>query len=104
MRKPAIFAAALVLVAVSAALAAQPKPKACDSWYCKGKSCAPAKYAQVRSAPTLLPLFASPLYGAVVIEGGIGFAAVGVAAAFRRRRRTASESMPAPTPRETGEP
>ena len=104
MRKPAIFAGALALVAVSAALAAQPKPKACDSWYCKGKACAPAKYAQVRTAPTLLPLFGSPLYGALVIESGVAFAAVGVAAAFRRKRRPASESMTAPTPRETGEP
>lgn len=104
MRRPVILAGAVVLAAVSAALAAQPKPKACDSWYCKGKECAPAKYAQVRSAPTLLPLFASPLYGAVVVEGGIGFAAVVLGATLRRRRRAASETMPAPAPRETGEP
>jgi len=106
MRKPVILAAAVVLGAVTVALAAKPRPMACDAWACKGASCAPAKYAQVRSAPTMLPLFRSPIYGAAVLEGGAGFAAFLLAATVSRRRRSASREAGTATPPspETTEP
>ena len=69
---------------------------ACDAWACKGSSCAPAKYAEVRSAPTMLPLFSSPLYGAAVLEGGAGFAIFLLASAVSRRRRTWERDSAAP--------
>lgn len=99
MRKPVVLAAALVLGCVSVALAGKPKPMACDAWACKGASCAPSKYAQVRSAPTMLPLFSSPLYGAAVLEGGAGFALFLLTSAVSRRRRTSAKETAAPTPR-----
>jgi len=79
---------------------------ACDAWACKGSSCAPAKYAEVRSAPTILPLFSSPLYGAAVLEGGAGFAIFLLASAVSRRRRTSARETAAPAPPspETTEP
>ena len=99
MRKAVVLAGALVLGCVSVALAGKPKPMACDAWACKGASCAPSKYAQVRSAPTMLPLFSSPLYGAAVLEGGAGFAIFLLASAVSRRRRTSAKETAAPTPR-----
>jgi hypothetical protein len=106
MRKPVVLAAALVLGCVSVALAGKPKPMACDAWACKGASCAPSKYAQVRSAPTMLPLFSSPLYGAAVLEGGAGFALFLLASAVSRRRRTSAKESAASVPPspETTEP
>lgn len=98
MRKPVLFGAALVLGCVSVALAGKPKPMACDAWACKGASCAPAKYAEVRSAPTMLPLFSSPLYGAAVLEGGVGFGLFLVAASVSRRRRSSARDSVAPAP------
>lgn len=98
MRKPVLIGAALVLGCVSIALAGKPKPMACDAWACKGASCAPAKYAQVRSAPTMLPLFSSPLYGAAVLEGGAGFAVFLLASALSRRRRSSAKEAGAPAP------
>lgn len=104
MRRTAFFIAAVVLAAVSVALAAQPRPMACDAWMCKGAHCAPQKYAKVRTAPTILPLFASPTFGAAVVEGGIGFGVFLVGAAVTRRRRaTTGAARPAPAPRETTE-
>ncbi len=106
MRKPLILGAALVLGAVSVALAAKPKPMACDAWACKGASCAPAKYAEVRSVPTMLPLFRSPIYGAAVLEGGAGLAAFLLASTVSRRRRSSAKEAgaPAPSSPETTEP
>jgi len=105
MRKPVVLVGAVVLGAASVALAAKPKPMACDAWACKGASCAPAKYAQVRSAPTMLPLFRSPIYGAAVLESGAGLAAFLLAATVSRRRRAAKEAGTATPPSpETTEP
>lgn len=105
MRKPVLVAAALVLGCASVALAGKPKPMACDAWACKGSSCAPAKYAEVRSAPTMLPLFSSPLYGAAVLEGGAGFAIFLLVSAVSRRRRTSvRDTAPAPPSPESTEP
>ena len=106
MRKPLVLGAVLVLGCVSVALAGKPKPVACDAWACKGASCAPSKYAQVRSAPTMLPLFASPLYGAAVLEGGAGFAFFLLACAVSRRRRSSAKEAGAAAPPspETTEP
>lgn len=102
MKKPAAFLGLFALAAVSVALAARPKPMECDAWLCKGKACAPAKYAKVRSAPTILPIFASPLYGAAVVEGGAGLAAFALGSAIARRRRLATDSRGgAPAPSET---
>lgn len=98
MRKPLLLGAALVLGCVSVALAGKPKPVACDAWACKGASCAPAKYAQVRSAPTMLPLSSSPLYGAAVLEGGVGFGIFLLASTVSRRRRTSARESAAPVP------
>ncbi len=92
MKKTVGFALLLVLTAVSISLAAAPKPMACDSFKC-GPSCAPAKYVAVRTPPTLPPLFASPVYGAAVIEGGIGLLAVlfGARLSVKRRAKVARE-------------
>ena len=98
MRKPVLVGAALAIGCVSVALAGKPKPMACDAWACKGASCAPAKYAEVRSAPTMLPLFSSPIYGAAVLEGGAGFAIFLLAASVSRRRRTAARDTAAAAP------
>lgn len=104
MRKPAVFVAALVLTVVSVALAAQPRAMACDAWMCKGVHCAPAKYARVRMAPTILPLFASPTFGAAVVESGIGLGVFLLGSAISRRRRATIEAArPTPAPRETTE-
>jgi hypothetical protein len=106
MRKPVLVGAALVLGCVSVALAGKPKPMACDAWACKGASCAPAKYAEVRSAPTIVPLFSSPLYGAAVLEGGAGFALFLLASTVSRRRRSSAREdvVAAPTSPESTDP
>ncbi len=91
MRKSAILGSLLILTAVSVALAAAPKPMACDSWKC-GPKCAPAKYVAVRFPPTIRPLFESQLYGAAVLEGGAGFAVLLGARWTARRRRLAEEA------------
>jgi hypothetical protein len=105
MKKPVLFAALALAAGVSVALAAKPKPMPCGAWACKGNSCAPAKYAKVRSSPILFPFYSSPLYGAAVIEGGAGLVGFLAASAVARRRRTAGEIAPtAPGPRETTGP
>jgi hypothetical protein len=103
MKKPALLLAAVALTAgVSVALAAKPKPMPCGAWACKGSSCAPAKYAKVRSLPILFPFYSSPIYGAAAIEGGLGFAAFLLGSTVARRRRIAGELRPvSPAPRET---
>lgn len=79
-----------VLAAVSLALAASPKPMACDSWKC-GPKCAPAKYVAVRYPPTILPQFETQIYGAAVVEGGIGLVAVLAGLRLAARRRSAEK-------------
>ena len=95
MKKAIALSALLVLVAVSVALAAAPKPMACDSFKC-GPKCAPAKYEAVRYAPTLLPLFGSQIYGAAVVEGGIGFLAALLGSGLAAKRRAAARAHRAP--------
>ena len=86
-KKLAAFTALLMAGGLSVALAAAPRGKSCESWLCKGRSCAPAKYVAVRNAPTLLPLFGSQVYPAIAIEGSLGLAVVLTATLVARRRR-----------------
>ncbi len=95
MKKAIVFSVLFVLAAVSVALASAPKPMACDSWKC-GPKCAPAKYEAVRYPPTLLPLFGSQIYGAAVVEGGIGFLAALLGARLTARRRAAARARRTP--------
>ena len=96
MKKAILLAGLAVTAAFSTSLAARPKPMDCDSWQCKGNSCAPAKYVSVRNSPILRWLDSSPVNGAFLFEGSI--AALLVAGVFSRRRRYEELGHPAPLP------
>lgn len=98
MKKVLLFSALTLTAGLSIALAAQPKPMDCDSWLCKGNSCAPAKYAKVRTSPILQWLEASPVNKAFLFEGGATAGALAVAGvlAGRRRRRERVHAVPLP--------
>jgi hypothetical protein len=97
MKKVLLLAGLAATAAFSVSLAAQPKPMDCDSWQCKGNSCAPAKYVSVRNSPILRWLDSSPVNGAFLFEGSI-VSALLVAGVFSRRRRREELGGPAPLP------
>lgn len=95
-KKSLAFVGLFLAAGLSVALAAKPKPMDCEAWKC-GPKCAPAKYAAVRVPPNLLPLFGSQLYGAAIVEGGLGLLAFGLVRIVSvRRRRTTALTAPAP--------
>lgn len=101
-KKAFAFTGLFLGAALSVALASKPKPKDCDSWKC-GPSCAPTKYAAIRVPPVLLPLYGSQLYGAVVMEGGLGLLAFGLVRVASARRRRDAASAPVIRPSEPAE-
>lgn len=101
MKKTLLIAGLAVMGAFSVSLAAQPKPMNCDSWSCKGNSCAPAKYVSVRNSPILRWFDASPVNGAFLLEGSMASALL-VAGVFSKRRRREPIVRPAPLPADEG--
>ena len=97
MKKTLLIAGLAAMAAFSVSLAAQPKPMNCDSWSCKGNSCAPAKYVSVRNSPILRWFDASPVNGAFLLEGSLASVLL-VAGVFSRRRRRERIVRPAPLP------